>query len=71
MLTEGDYCVRMVNFPGDIHGAVMLSEDDFANIYINDQLAPWAKRKAFDHEIMHIEQNDFYNEKPIWEVEAR
>lgn len=69
MITDGDYCVRMVNMPGDIHGAVRLSEDDFANIYINDQLSPSAKREAFEHEIRHIINCDHTNGKSIKEIE--
>lgn len=71
MLIDGEYCVRMVCFPGDIKGAVRLSEDGFANIYINDQLAPEEKKKAFAHEVRHIELDDFYNGKPIEEVECQ
>ena len=68
-MIDGEYIVRMVNLPGDIHGAVRLSEDGFANIYINDQLSPQAKMKAYIHEAMHIKNNDFYNDKPINEIE--
>ena len=68
-MNDGEFIVRMVNLPGDIHGAVRLSEDGFANIYINDQLSPQARKKAFRHEAKHIENNDFYNDKPISEIE--
>lgn len=68
-MIDGEYTVRMVVLPGDIHGAVRLSDDGFANIYINDLLSPEEKRKAFDHEKRHIENNDFYNDKPINEIE--
>lgn len=69
MLTDGDYIVRMINLPGDINSAVRLSEDGFGNIYINDQLSPKEKRKAFDHEIRHLEREDFWNGLPISEIE--
>ena len=68
-MIDGEYIVRMVNLPGDIGGAVRLSEDGFANIYINDQLSPSARRKAFRHEVRHIANNDFYNESAIRDVE--
>lgn len=68
-MNDGEYIVRMVNFPGDIHGAVRLSEDGFANIYINDQLSPMAKKEAYLHEAMHIKNDDFYNDRPISEIE--
>ena len=58
--------------PGDIHGAVMLTKDgsDFPNIYINDALSPEARRKAFEHEMDHLENDDFYNDRSIEEVEG-
>ena len=69
-MNDGEFIVRMIRLPGDIHGAVRLSEDGFANIYINDQLSPKARRKAFDHERRHIEQDDFFNGKDIKDVEG-
>ena len=69
-MNEESYTVRLVKLPGDIHGAVRLSEDGFINIYINDQLSPDAQRKAFEHELRHISNNDFYNDKPIQEIEG-
>lgn len=70
-LLEGEYAVRMVDFPGDMHGCVRLTSDgsEFPNIYINDQLSPMGKRRAFDHEMDHLENDDFYNNHPIEEVE--
>ena len=65
-----DEAVRMVNLPGTIHGAVRISEDGFANIYINDQLSPQARRKAYDHERKHIDNDDFYNDEPIQKIEG-
>lgn len=68
---EGEYAVRMVPFPGDIYGCVKLTRDgtDFPNIYINDQLSPDARRRAYDHEMRHLENDDFYNDRPIDDVE--
>ena len=69
-MIDGEYCVRMIDFPGDIHGATRLSEDGFVNIYINDQLSPMGRRRAFDHEQRHIDNDDFYNDKSIQEIEG-
>lgn len=71
-LYEGEYTCRMVNLPGDIHGACRLTGDgtDFPTIYINDQLAPEAKRRAFDHEMKHLENDDFHNDRPIAKIEG-
>lgn len=65
-----DCIVRMVNFPGDVRGAVRLSEDGFMNIYINDNLAPMARLNAYLHERQHIKNDDFYNDRTIKEVEG-
>ena len=69
-MNDGEFIVRMVNLPGDIHGAVRLSEDGFANIYINDQLSPQARKRAYNHEKKHIQNDDFYNDRPINEIEG-
>ena len=68
---EGEYACRVLNMPGDIGGTTKLTRDgtNFPNIYINDQLSPDAKRRYFDHEMKHIENDDFYNQKTIEEVE--
>ncbi len=69
-LTEGEFCCRVISLPGTIHAAVRLSEDEFPNIYINDSLSPEAQRKAFWHEMRHLERDDFFNDKPIDEIEG-
>jgi len=69
MLTDGDYHVYMIPFPGDIKAAVRIDAEGYASIYINDYLSPEAKKKAFLHEIRHIERDDFYNSLPISIIE--
>lgn len=69
MLTDGDFLVRMVSLPGSIHGALREDPDGFGNIYINDALAPDARRLAFAHEIRHLLRDDLSNDLPIEEVE--
>lgn len=70
-MIDGEYAVRLVKLPGDVRGVVRLSEDGFANIYINDQLSPEARRMTFEHERTHIESDDFYNSKPIQDIEEK
>lgn len=65
MLTDGDYHVYMIPFPGDIKAAVRIDAEGYASIYINEYLSPEAKKKAFLHEIRHIERDDFNNSLPI------
>lgn len=69
---EGDYEVRMVKFPGSINAIVHLSDDGsgFPIVYVNDQLSPEARKRAVNHELQHLERDDFYNDLAIEEVEA-
>jgi hypothetical protein len=69
MLTDGDYRVYLVPFPGDIKAAVRVDVDGYASIYINDCLSPDAKKAAFLHEIRHLQNDDLNNDKSIYEVE--
>lgn len=69
-LWDGDFKVYMVNFHTcAIKGAVREDEDGFASIYINEQCAPSARKRALAHEIRHIINNDLSNDRPIGEVE--
>ena len=69
-IPERDYCVREVPLPYGVKGAVTPNaDDDGFSIYINSRLSEDQKRKALKHEIDHIENDDFYNGKPIEEIE--
>lgn len=70
MLSEDEYRVYLMPFPGDIMSAVRVDAEGFPSIYINDKLSPAAKKRAFLHELRHIERDDFYNNMTIDEVEA-
>lgn len=69
-ITNDEYRVYMVPFPGDVLGAVRIDVEGFPSIYINDALSPQARKKAFLHELRHIQRDDMYNGKPIEEIEA-
>lgn len=70
-MTEDEYRVYMIQFPGDINAAVRVDCEGFPSIYINDALSPEAKKRAFLHELRHIEDEDFYNDRSIEEVERK
>ena len=70
-MTEDEYRVYMIKFPGDINAAVRVDCEGFSSIYINDALSPEAKKRAFLHELRHIENEDFYNDRSIEEVERK
>lgn len=65
MLTDGDFHVYMVPFYGDVEGFVTVDENNFYSIYINSNLSVERQRKVLEHELNHIINNDFYNNKPI------
>lgn len=69
-MTDDEYSVYLVKMPGTIKGAVRIDKDGYPSIYINDDLSPMAKRETLKHEIHHIENNDFFNDHTIEEVEA-
>ncbi len=69
-LEGADYFVRVIPFPvTSIGGMVTPNDDGTFSIYINSRCTDERKRKAFRHELDHIENNDFYNGKPIEEIE--
>lgn len=68
---DDEYAVYMVQLPGDIYGAVRLDADGFASIYINEALAPQAKRETLDHELDHLRHHDHTNDKDIFFIENR
>ena len=65
-----DYKVYLIKLPATVRGAVRIDNDGFASIYINEQLSPQAKKAAFLHEIRHLQNDDMYNDKSIYEVEG-
>lgn len=68
-LEGADYFVRIVKFPVPVGGLVSPNEDGTFNIYINDDFPPDRRMESYEHEISHIENDDFYNGKNIGEVE--
>lgn len=66
LLENADYFVRLVPFPpGKIDGCVTPNDDGTFSIYI-DANAPREKQiKALNHEVEHLERDDFYTEAPI------
>jgi len=69
-----DYFVHWVPFPednGTDGGAVTPNDDGTFSILMDEKLL-WNMRKAhrtYDHEVDHIEGEDFYNGKPIADIE--
>lgn len=64
------YFVRIIPFPVDsIGGMVMPNDDGTYMIYLNANLSRERQIIAFRHELAHIANGDFYNDKSIAEIE--
>lgn len=68
---EGEYIIRVMDMPECLNGMVKYDENDFANIYINVHLSPEGRRKAADHELTHVINDDIHNTDDIRTIEAR
>ena len=69
-MIDGDAFVRLVNLPFGVHGCVTPNDDGTFSIYLNARDSRAKNREAFDHERGHIVRDDFYNDRPIEEVES-
>lgn len=70
-LIEGaDYFVRVVDLPAQIGGMVTPNEDGTFSVYLNARNTAERMAKSCDHEVGHIENDDFYSVKSIEEVEG-
>ena len=66
-----DFFVRIVDLPTTIGGMVSPNDDGTFSIYINARLSTDQQRKALDHELDHIRNDDFYSSATIEECERR
>ena len=69
MNDNGEIFVRIVPFPCAVGGMVIPNDDGTYNVYINANLSNQRQRKAFIHELMHIERGDLYSSAPIEEID--
>lgn len=66
-----DYFVRIIPFPvNSIGGLVTPNDDGTYSIYINANVDSNRQRKAYQHEVKHIVNGDFYSGKSIEEIEG-
>ena len=72
MMSDGEYNVTFVDHKNTrIRGSVFISEDGFANIFINPRLDLERQMRTFAHEMVHLENDDAYNQDDIRIIEAR
>ena len=70
LIENADYFVHFVPFPVlSTGGMIMPNDDGTFSIYINSRLSRERQIRALRHELRHIINGDFYNEKPIEQIE--
>ncbi|MBE6555773.1 MAG: hypothetical protein E7663_06060 [Ruminococcaceae bacterium] len=57
--------VRVIELPDAIPAVTVLDEDGDYNIYINGRLSKDNYEDAVRHELRHINQEHFYQKKPV------
>ena len=57
-----DIIVRIIDAPPAFKGCVKKDSNGDLNVYINGRLSEWEKRKAYEHEMRHIEYGHLYND---------
>jgi len=68
-LENADYFVRLVDMPTTVGGFVSPNEDGTYNVFLNSRRSVEQNIETYFHEWEHIEDDDFYNDLPIEEVE--
>lgn len=69
-LLDADYFVYYEKFPLSIRGLVTTNDDGTFSIFLNSQLPDAWQLMTYCHEVNHIRHDDFYNGRPIEEVEG-
>ena len=69
MIENADYYVRLVPLPPQVGGLVSPNEDGTFNVYLSEYKPREELIDDYIHEYEHIDNDDFYNGKPIEEIE--
>ena len=65
-----DVSVRVVPLPPRIR-SFMCEKDNYITICINEALSDDAKRRAYEHELWHLEHDDLHSDLPTGLIEIR
>lgn len=69
-LVEGvDYYIYFMNFPPMIFSCVTPNADGTFSIYLDPRRSYLQRKCDLDHELNHILNNDFYNGRPLQQIE--
>lgn len=70
-LLEGfDYFIYWMPMPKGIYACVVKNPDATYSVYLDPRRTFEQRLEDLKHELNHIIREDFYNDLPIWVVEA-
>jgi Zn-dependent peptidase ImmA (M78 family) len=64
-----DVFIHVIPLPVSVRGVTVTDENNDYNIYINANLSQDQQKKALEHELKHIERDDFESFEDIREIE--
>ncbi len=70
MTFDGEVCVREVDLPPGVCGAIRESPDGVVNIYISSRLSDEEKKKTYDHEMRHHRLHHIGSGKSVRQMES-
>ena len=70
MTFDGEVCVREVDLPPGVCGAIRESPDGVTNIYLSARLSYEEKRKTYRHEMRHYHLKHIGSRKSVQQMEA-
>lgn len=71
LIENADFFVQYMNLPPKIWAFVTPNSDGTFTIILDPRRSYSQQKCDLDHEIRHIIRDDFYNGRPIYEVERR
>lgn len=63
--------IRKIDLPYGVGGMTVKDSNDDYNVYLNSRLSGEQQVIAFEHELEHIKNGDFYTEEDVREKESR
>lgn len=69
-LENADYYIYLMDFPPKVHSFVTPNSDGTYSLYLDAKKSRLEQLQDYEHELAHIENEDFYNGKDISEVES-
>lgn len=71
LVENADYFIYLTPFPPKVHSSVAPNPDGTFSLYLDLAKSRLEQIDDWDHEIQHIEDDDFFNDKSIEEIESK